>query len=238
MKNLLFGDAIEKMASLPDKSVASIITDPPYGITAAKWDSSVDWNEFWRQAKRVCRGSVVMFASQPFTIPLISSNIKNFRYWWIWKKNFSTNFFHAKRMPMRNTEEICVFFKGTYNPQKTQGHVPTQSAKGSSNGVLYHGANKRNYLGGDTDRYPTTVLEFNAVDPKLRVHPSQKPLDLLEFLVLTYTNEGEIVLDPFMGSGSTGIACANMKRGFFGVERDLEYFELARKRLEEAAGLM
>lgn len=237
MMELHCGDAIEKMASLPDKSVSAIITDPPYGITAAKWDSLVDWSSFWTHAERICTGSVVVFTSQPFTIPLIASNIGNFRYWWVWKKNFSTNFHHAKRMPLRNTEEICVFYKGTYNPQKTLGHKPTQSAIGSSNGALYHGESRRNYTGGNTDRYPTTVLEFNAVDPKQRLHPSQKPVKLMEYLVRTYTDVGQVVLDPFMGSASTGIACANMKRGFFGVERDFEYFELARNRFEEAAGL-
>jgi site-specific DNA-methyltransferase (adenine-specific) len=138
-------------------------------------------------------------------------------------------------MPLRNTEDICIFGKGTYNPQKTDGHIPTQSAIGASNGVLYHGKNKRNYVGGDTTRFPTTLLEFDAHDPKNRQHPTQKPVPLCEYLIKTYTNAGEWVLDNTMGSGTTGVACMNTGRNFIGIKRDDKYFEIAKARITEAS---
>lgn len=231
---LLHGDCLEHMKDIEDNSVDMILCDLPYGTTACKWDSVIPFEPLWHEYKRVCKGSIVLFASQPFTTALIHSNMKQYRYSWVWKKNFSTNFLHAKRMPLRNTEDICVFGKGTYNPQKSKGHVPTQSAKGSSKGVLYHGTNTRAYVGGDTERFPTTVLEFPAHDPKHRQHPTQKPVDLCEYLIRTYTDEGAVVLDNCMGSGTTGVACVNTNRNFIGIEMDEGYFNIASKRIAEA----
>lgn len=229
--DLRLGDCLDLMKDIPDKSVSLVLCDLPYGTTACSWDSVIPFDEMWKAYSRICKGSVVLFSAQPFTTALIGSNLKNFRYSWVWKKNFSTNFLHAKRMPLRNTEDICVFYKGKYNPQKSTGHAPTQSAKGKSDGVLYYGTNVRDYAGGDTERYPTTVLEFKAVDPKNRIHPTQKPVDLCEYLIRTYTDEGEIVLDNCMGSGTTGAACVNLNRNFIGFEKDKEYFDVAHKRL-------
>ena len=134
-------------------------------------------------------------------------------------------------MPIRKVEEICVFYKGYYNYQKSTGHIPTNSAKGCSNGKAYHGSNKRDYEGGSTERYPTNILEFNCVDNYSRVHPSQKPVDLLEYLIKTYTNEGDTVLDFTAGSFSTGVACKNLNRKFIGIEMDEHYFEIGKNRL-------
>lgn len=232
--NLMLGDCLERMKEIPEGSVDMVLCDLPYGTTACKWDNVIPLELLWKEYSRVCKGSVILFAAQPFTTTLIHSNIKKYKYSWVWKKNFSTNFFHAKRMPLRNTEDIVVFNKGVYNPQKSTGHLPTQSATGASNGDLYRGTNRRNYVGGDTERFPNTLLEFGAHDPKNRVHPTQKPVDLCEYLVKTYTNEGDTVLDNCMGSGTTGVACANLSRNFIGIEMDEKYFEIAKKRIEGA----
>lgn len=231
--NLMFGNCLERMKEIPDGSVDMILCDLPYGTTACKWDVVIDFKKLWREYNRICKGCIVLFASQPFTTVLIQSNIKNYRYSWVWKKNFSTNFLHAKRMPLRNTEDIVVFNKGVYNPQKSQNHIPTQSAKGSKKGSLYHGKEIRDYVGGSTERYPTTLLEFSAQNIKNRLHPTQKPVDLCEYLIKTYTNECDTVLDNCMGSGTTGVACLNTNRSFIGIEKDEEYFEIAKKRIEQ-----
>ena len=231
-------DCIEAMKGIPDGSIDLVLTDPPYGTTACKWDSIIPFEPMWKELKRITKpnSAIVLFGTQPFTTTLISSNIRNFKYTWIWEKNFSTNFLHAKRQPLRKHEEISVFYNKQckYFPIKSYGHPPTQSSRGSSNGKLWHGINKRDYKGGDTSRFPTTILKFNAEDPKNRFHPSQKPTDLLEYLIKTYTDEGELVLDFTMGSGSTGVACASTNRNFIGIEKDEGYFKIAEKRITNA----
>ena len=226
------GDCIEVMKQLPDQSVDVIICDLPYGVSACKWDSIIPFEDLWKEYNRICKGQKVLFSSQPFTTHLIYSNIKKFKYAWVWEKNFSTNFLHAKRMPLRKTEDICIFDSGLYNPQKTDGHKPTQSATGASNGKLWHGKNVRNYKGGDTTRYPTNLLKFNAVDPKKRIHPTQKPIDLLEYLIKTYTNEGMTILDNCAGSGTTAIACENTNRKWICIEKDDDIAYNAIKRIQ------
>lgn len=138
-------------------------------------------------------------------------------------------------MPIRKIEEICIFKKGKYNPQITSGHQPTNSSKGSSNGKAYHGKNTRNYKGGKTTRYPTNILEFKCVNNYQRVHSSEKPVDLLEYLIKTYSDENDIVLDNTMGSGSTGVACVNLNRQFIGIEKDETFFEISKNRISEAS---
>lgn len=235
--NLLHGDCLEHLKDIPDQSVDLILTDPPYGSTMCKWDVIIPFDALWPELKRVIKpnGAIVLTASQPFTTALIASNIKAYRHAWVWEKNFATNFFHAKRMPLRTTEDVIVFGYSSpqYFPQKTDGHIPTQSARGRSDGVLYHGVNRRDYDGGDTTRYPTNVLRFKAADPKNRLHPTQKPVALLEYLIKTYTLPGETVLDFTMGSGSTGVACINTSRQFVGIEKDDHYFEVAKSRLNK-----
>tara|TARA_R100000005_G_C4988999_1_gene196761 strand:+ start:544 stop:1257 length:714 start_codon:yes stop_codon:yes gene_type:complete len=232
MIDLRHGDCLEVMKELEDGSVDMILTDPPYGMTAPKWDSIVCFDALWKLYKRVIKpdGVIVIFGSQPFTTKLISSNIKDFKYCWYWIKNQGTNFFHAKRMPIRKVEEICIFGGKKYNPQITDGHIPTQSAKGFSNGKAYHGVNKRNYEGGKTTRYPTNILDFPCVSNYNRTHSSEKPVQLLEYLIKTYSDEKNIILDSFMGSGSTGVACKNLDRNFVGIELDKEYFFTAKER--------
>ena len=236
MINLIQGDCLEEMKNIESGSIDMILADPPYGTTACKWDSVIDLDLMWVQLKRIIKknGAIVMTASQPFTTKLISSNYEMFKYCWVWEKNFSTNFLHAKRQPLRKVEDIVVFHKGTsyYYPIKTEGHKPTQSATGSSNGKLWHGKNKRNYKGGDTTRFPVNILKIDAADAKNRLHPTQKPVALMEYLIKTYTNKGDRVLDFTMGSGTTGVACKILSRDFIGIELDKDYFEIAKSRIE------
>ena len=233
--DLRCGDTIEQMKLILDKSIDFIFCDLPYGMTAPKWDEHIDMIELWKQYNRIIKknGTIALFASQPFTTKLISSNEKDFRYCWYWVKNQGTNFFHAKRMPIRKIEEICIFKKGKYYPQITNGHIPTNSAMGSSNGKTYHGTNIRNSKGGKTTRFPTNILEFKCVDNYSRLHSSEKPVDLLEYIIKTYTNENDLVLDNTMGSCSTGIACINIDRNFIGIEKELEYFTISKNRVKE-----
>ena len=233
---LMYGDCLERMKEIPDGSVDMILADPPYGTTACKWDSVIPLEPMWEQLKRIIKpnGTIVMTASQPFTTILISSNLKDYKYNWVWYKNLPTNYPNAKRRPLTKHEDICVWQLGNqhYNPQKTTGHKPTNSAKGCSQGKIYHGENIRDYAGGDTTRYPVTVIDFIKCERGL--HPTQKPVALMEYLIKTYTNEGEIVLDFTMGSGTTGVACVNTNRKFIGIEKDTSYYKIAVDRINNA----
>ena len=188
----------------------------------------------WEQLKRIIKpnGVIVMTASQPFTTVLISSNLPMFKYCWVWEKNRATNYPNAKRRPLTSHEDVVVFIKGPmwYNAQKTEGHEPTNSAKGSSKGAIYHGNNTREYIGGCTTRYPRTVQRFNS---ERGFHPTQKPVALMEYLIKTYTNENETVLDFTAGSFSTGVACVNTGRSFIGIEKDENYFNTGVNRIKE-----
>lgn len=229
------GDCLEVMKNIPDKSVDLVLTDPPYQVTACKWDSIIPLESMWKELKRITKdsGFSVFTSSQPFTTTLISSNIDDFKYCWVWEKNRSTNFPNAKRRPLTAHEDIVVFNKGSiwYNPQKTTGHTPTNSAKGATQGQIYNGNTIRNYEGGDTTRYPRTVIRF---DCERGFHPTQKPVALMEYLIKTYSNEGDTVLDFALGSGTTGIACVNTNRDFIGIEMDEGYFKIASSRIEDA----
>lgn len=234
---LLKGDYANEILKLDDSSVDLILTDPPFGVTAAKWDSVINFDEMWLNINRVIKPNkpILIFGSEPFSSLLRISNLKNYKYDWTWVKNQSTNHLHAKRMPLRKTENISVFIKGGswYNPQKTFGHLPTNSAKGCSNGKVYHGANKRDYKGGDTSRMPVNILYYNCVDNYSKSHPNEKPTELLEYLIKTYTSEGDTVLDFTAGSFSTGVAAINTNRKFIGIEMDNDYFEIGKKRIED-----
>lgn len=229
---LFLGDCLEIMCKIPKESIDFICCDLPYGMTAPKWDEHIDMVELWKQYNRIIKkdGTIALFASQPFTTKIISSNEKDFRYCWYWLKNQGTNFFHAKRMPIRKIEEICIFKKGKYNPQITDGHIPTNSAKGCSNGQAYHGTNTRDYEGGKTTRYPTNILEFSCVDNYSRLHSSEKPLELIKYLINTYTDENDMVLDNTMGSGTTCLAAKELNRKFIGIEKEPKYYEIACQR--------
>lgn len=164
------------------------------------------------------------------------SNVKSYKYDWIWEKNTGTNFFHAKRQPIRYSENISIFQNGAahYYPIKTTGHVPTNSGIGWNTGNIYSGKSKVDYKGGDTTRFPKNIIRFNTVNNYARVHPTEKPVDLLEYLISTYTVQGDIVMDNCMGSGSTGVACMNTGRKFIGIELDDKYYSIAYNRIKEA----
>ena len=231
---LMLGDCLERMKEIQDSSVDMVLSDPPYGTTACKWDTVIDLPLMWEQLKRVIKpnGAIVMTASQPFTSALVMSNPKMFKCCWVWIKNAATAFQSAKYRPLQGHEDILVFSsKPTlYNPQMTTGHKPTNSAKSCKQAGIYHGDASWEYTGGVTERYPRTNQNFNV---ERGSHPTQKPVALMEYLIRTYTNEGETVLDFTMGSGTTGVACVKTGRRFIGIELDEEYFKIASNRIED-----
>jgi len=221
------------MKTILDKSIDAIICDLPYGTTACKWDSVIPFEPLWAQYKRIIKdnGAIVLFASQPFTTALIASSIKQFKYNWIWKKPQGVDPFQVKNRPLNNIEDICVFSNGKplYNPQMETGKPYSITRDKSPRVNEVTGAlMKQTTTINDGVRYPTRILEFKQ---QRGFHPTQKPVDLLEYLVKTYTNQGDTVLDNCMGSGTTGVACKNLNRKFIGIEQDANYFEIASKRI-------
>ena len=249
MIDLRHGDCLELMKNVPDGSVDLVLTDPPYGTTACKWDSVIPFVPMWEQLNRIIKpnGAICLFGSEPFSSALRISNIKNFKYDWIWIKNNAVGFVNAKLKPMNKHEVISVFSKGkTSNGNKNnmvyfpQGLIPygkearSGNKKGKENSYWrpsLKSSNEGGYIQQYTN-YPTTVLQFDKVQKA--VHPTQKPVDLLEYLIKTYTNEGETVLDFTMGSGSAGVAAVNTNRNFIGIELDDKYFEIAKQRINDA----
>ncbi len=228
---LIHGDCLEKMLDIPDGSVDMVMSDPPYGSTQCKWDAIIPLEPMWEQLKRVLKpgGVVVMTAQQPFTASLVASNFKWFKHTWVWIKEAGTGHLNAKKYPLKNHEDVCVFCETvpTYNPRMRPGKPYTckQGKTKSENYGKQTGAvtvNKGN-------RYPLTTLEFARDKPK--VHPTQKPVALMQYLVQTYTNQGDTVLDFCMGSGSTGVAAQSLRRKFIGIERDEKYYEIAKDRI-------
>ena len=237
------GDCLEIMDILIDEGVKfdMILTDPPYGTTACKWDSIIPFDEMWKRLNKLIKdnGAIVLFSSQPFTSSLIMSNVKNFKYEWIWHKNKGGNPLNAKKMPMKQHENICVFYNKfpTYHPQMEERYGQgKERAKYKVQGGRFK--DDRVYGGVDNIvrntqyselRNPQTVQFFNV---ERGLHPTQKPVDLLEYLIKTYTNENDLVLDFTMGSGSTGVACLNTNRKFIGIEIEEKYFNIAKDRIE------
>ena len=238
--NLMLGDCLERMKEIPDGSVDLILADPPYGTTACKWDSIVPLEPMWEQLKRIIKpnGAIVMTASQPFTTTLIASNMKMFKYCWVFGKSLPVGHGYAKYRPMSNHEDIVVFSNGggktPYNPQKTPREKPrtytrkSASLSGSSSMTSHDGETR--ILDG---KNPTTIQMFNTSIQRGKVHPTEKPVALMEYLIRTYTQEGETVLDFVMGSGTTGLAAKNLNRNFIGIEKDAGYFEIGTKRILE-----
>nr|DAH09993.1 MAG TPA: adenine-specific methyltransferase [Caudoviricetes sp.] len=237
MINLMHGDCLELMKTIDDKSVDMVLCDLPYGCTAAReWDNVIPFKPLWEQYNRIIKdnGAVVLFGIEPFSSELRVSNLKNYRYDWIWKKNRGTGFLTANKLPMRSHEIISVFYKKLpqYNIQKRSGFKPYSRVRKSARNTVYQNYKCITSTYVDGERYPTSILEFPCVNQKDRMHPTQKPVELLEYLVRTYTNENDIVLDNCMGSGSTGVACKNLNRGFIGIEKDDNYFNIAKNRIE------
>lgn len=233
---LLNGDCLKLMKEIPDGSVDLILCDPPYGTTDCSWDSVLPFDQLWQEYNRVLKhdGAAVLFAAQPFTTELIQSNRKAFRYCWYWMKNQPTGFTYARYQPMRKIEDVCVFYRkhGTYNPQGLQAIQGTKvrKKKPDRESVYKMTTMLKEYTPRFTN-WPKNVLQF---DTERGLHPTQKPVPLLEYLVKTYTDPGQTVLDNCMGSGSTGVACVNTGRRFIGIEQNKQYFDIAQKRIEEA----
>ncbi len=232
------GDCLEIMKSIPDNSVDMILTDPPYGTTACKWDSVIPFEPMWEQLNRIIKpnGAILLFGSEPFSSALRMSNIKNYKYDWVWDKCRGVGHLNAKIRPMMQTENISVFSikKCNYYPQMREREKPRISMNRSTQQV--YGKSEDNFIGEKLNKkYPVNLLTFSKSDmTKNNYHPTQKPVDLLEYLIKTYTLEGETVLDFTMGSGSTGVACINTNRNFIGIELEENYFNIAKERIENA----
>ena len=241
---LFQGDCLEIMKNITDKSVDMILCDLPYGTTSCAWDIVIPFEPLWEQYNRVIKenGAIVLFSNQPFTTDLINSNRKMWKYEIVWKKNTCTGSLLAKKRPMKQYETLEVFYnkQPTYNPQKIK-RTEEELKRLSKKSVKTSGTDIQTYGGMTLNRYenlykmPSNVIEFDAVFNRSKEktpHPTQKPVVLLEYLINTYTNENEIVLDNCMGSGSTGVACKNLNRKFIGIELNEEYFNIAKERIE------
>lgn len=255
---LIHGDCLEKMKDIPDKSIDMVLTDPPYGTTACKWDTIIPFDLMWAELNRVIKpkGCIALFGSEPFSSALRMSNIKNYKYDWIWNKSTKGgNFLHAPNMPLKNYENICIFSlskigheiqlkenRMVYNPQGIRKSNAVIKRKANTTELGFHRESHKQTSGEGyackNENYPTSILSFS--NDFSRLYPTQKPVALLEYLIKTYTLEGETVLDFTMGSGSTGVACVNTKRDFIGIEKlpvekdDKNYFGIAENRIKEA----
>lgn len=227
---LMQGDCLELMKSIPDASVDMILCDLPYGTTQNKWDSVIPLVLLWAQYKRICKGAIVLTAASPFDKILGVSNLKMLKQEWIWRKESGTGFLNAKKAPLKNHENVMVFYSrpGIYNPQMRIGFKPYTCVKGGET-ENYNPSGEVTTV-SDGSRYPLTVLDFPR--DKNKIHPTQKPIALMEYLIRTYTHEGMTVLDNCMGSGTTGVACVNTGRKFIGIEMDEKYFQIAKDRIE------
>ena len=237
---LHLGDCLDVMQGIPDGLVDMVMTDPPFGTTACRWDSVIPFEPMWAQLKRIVKpnGAIVLMASQPFTSALVMSNVGMFKYCWTWQKPKGTGHLNAKKMPMRDKEDVLVFYaeQCTYNPQMTVG-TPYKNKAGdpakSTSMTESYGAYTNERTDNLGTRYPKQVLAMPVVE-RNSIHPTQKPVALMEYLIRTYTNPGETVLDFTMGSGTTGVAAANTGRRFIGIERDTDYFTAASARIQKA----
>ena len=234
MVDLRLGDCLDILPTLSGNSVDMVMVDLPYGTTACKWDSIISLDFLWEQYNRICKDNAAMVftAAQPFTTTLASSNIDNFRYEWIWEKPQGTNPMNAKVMPLKSHENILVFYrsKPTYNPQMWYSTPYSGfSSDVSKIGEVYGSQKSKHRDNPEGSRYPKTILKYKQ---EKGLHPTQKPVGLMEYLIKTYTNEGDIVLDNTMGSGTTGVACMNCNRNFIGIESDKKYFDIAKERIE------
>jgi len=245
LNKLYLGDCLEVMQEIDNNSINLILYDLPYGVTSNSWDSLIPLDQLWKQYERILanNGRVVLFAAQPFTSVLISSNLANFKHTWTWIKSRPTGFQNAKKMPLRATEDICVFYGKTYNPQglvRINKVCKNSQSSGGSNvrGDVAESTGKgslrtpgKEYVQEFTN-YPKNILEY-GLDEGNKIHPTQKPLALCEYLIKTYSNEKDLVLDNCAGSGTSLVAANNQQRNFIGIEKDKNYFEVAKERISE-----
>jgi site-specific DNA-methyltransferase (adenine-specific) len=236
---LMLGDCLDRMKEIESGSVAAVISDLPFGTTRCKWDTVIPFEPMWLQIKRIIKpnGVVLLNAQTPFDKALGASNLPMLKYEWIWEKTAATGHLNARKMPMKAHENILVFYnkRPTYNPQKTQGHKPVNSytKQNNADGECY-GNTVSVSGGGNTDRYPRSIQVFSSDKQKLKLHPTQKPVALMEYLAKTYTSKDDVIVDVAMGSGTMGVAAKNLNRKFIGIEMDEGYFNIAKKRIDEA----
>ena len=227
MIKLIHGDCLKKLKDIETQSIDLILTDPPYGTTQCKWDSIIPFEPMWNELKRIIKdnGCIALFGSEPFSSALRMSNIKNFKYDWIWKKTNVMGFLNAKKRPLKEIEIISIFNSKIYKPQNLQKNLKGKNHRGKNTDVLgkYEAINNSEFT-----NYPKTIIKFKS---ERGLHPTQKPVALLEYLTKTYTNEKDTVLDFTMGSGSTGVAAKNLNRDFIGIELDPSYFKIAEDRI-------
>ena len=231
---ILHGDCLIAMQDIPDNSVDMVLCDLPYGTTQCKWDSVIPFEPLWKEYNRVCKlnAPMVFTAAQPFTSTLIVSNIKNFKYTWVWEKSKASGFLNAKRMPLRAHEDICVFYRKppVYNPQMTKGE-PYDKGKAGKHTQVY-GSQVTVPNKNDTGlRYPRTVVYFKTAEGEGKLHPTQKPIALFEYLIKTYSNEGDVILDNCIGSGTTALAALNTGRRYIGIELEQKFFDTCNDRI-------
>lgn len=234
--DLLHGDCLERLKELPDGYIDMVLCDPPYGVTRNKWDSIIPLDLMWKELNRVVKpgGAVVMHAAQPFTSILVTSNLKDFKYTWVWRKNRVTGHLSTRIRPLREHEDICVFSRGK-PPYNAQGLTPYGKVKYRGADSENYGPTKAPYSFQEYTNWPKTILNFDAEYKNF--HPTQKPVQLTEYLIKTYSSPGDIVLDFAMGSGTVGVACVNTGRGFVGIEINDKYFTLASNRVDECIDL-
>jgi DNA modification methylase len=236
MSELYHGDCLELMHVIDDQSVDLVLCDLPYETTRNEWDFQVHLPQLWAHYRRICKGAIVLTAQTPFDKVLGASNLKMLRYEWIWEKGNATGHLNVEKMPLKAHENALVFYDElpTYNPQKTTGH-PRKTATKRKDVTTNYGKQTFEEIQYDsTERYPRSVIFFSSDKQRSKLHPTQKPVDLMEYLIRTYTNPGDTVLDNCMGSGTTGVACLNTGRRFIGIEKVAKYFEIAQQRLAAA----
>ena len=238
MIELYNSDCIEQMKNIPDHSIDFILCDLPYGTTKCSWDIIIPFENLWKEYKRICKptAAIILFGQEPFSSYLRISNIKDYKYDLYWEKEAPTNILQLKKRFGKNVETISVFYEKqcTYNPQKYKhdGKLVTNSVKGTMGKLSSTNELKPNVYIDDGTRYPKQILKYNRVDKHHILHPTQKPVELLEYLIKSFSNEGDLILDNCMGCGSTGVACKNLNRNFIGIEKELEYFKIAQNRID------
>ena len=233
------GDCLDLMKNIPDKSIDMILCDLPYGTTKCKWDIVIPFDKLWEQYNRIIKdkGAILLFGSEPFSSKLRISNLRMYKYDWIWKKTKAQGFLNSKKMPLKDYENICVFYKRlpVYNPQGIiYGNFQNDRKSKYSKGEDIYGKEKEFGI-SHMSNFPKQIIEFSNPSGKGQLHPTQKPVDLLEYLIKTYTQDGEVILDNCMGSGSTGVAALNLHRKFVGMELNENYFNIAKERIEKVA---
>jgi site-specific DNA-methyltransferase (adenine-specific) len=236
---LYLGDCLEIMQGLEAGSVGMVLADPPYGTTACKWDAVIPFEPLWKQLKcvRKLNAAIVLTATQPFTSLLVASNLREFRYCWVWDKQVGRGHLVAKKRPMARHEDVCVFYgkPPTYFPQMIKREKPVRGKEGKR--TLIMGGESSGYEAVYEYKYPQTIISVPSESNASKLHPTQKPIALMEYLIKTYTREGDIVLDFAMGSGTTGVACKRLGRRFIGIELDADYFHIAKERIEATVSL-